>query len=36
MCSELCAQNATNKMQVGFDKPVSFPGQKGDNENVVV
>ena len=36
MCSELCAQNATNKMQAGFDKPVSFAGQKGDNENEAV
>ena len=36
VCSKLCAQRAPNEMQAGFDKPVSFPGQKGDNENEAV
>ena len=32
----MCAQNTTNEVQAGFDQPVSFPEQKGDNENEVV
>ena len=36
VCSKLCAQRAPNETQSGFDKPVSFTGQKGDNENEVV
>ena len=36
MCSKMCAQNTTNEVQAGFDQPVSFPEQKGDNENEVV
>ena len=36
VCSKLCAQRASSETQAGFDKPVSFPGQKGNNENEAV
>ena len=36
VCSKLCAQRASSETQAGFDKPVSFPGQKENNENEAV